>query len=87
MLLDETLGHAAEYARPEDKSTMTAFLNVQYKKPVRTPGIILARGKVVKREGRKLWGKGTIEDGEGGVLATSEALFIIVDEVKPVAKL
>lgn len=66
---------------------MTAYLKVDYKKPVRTPGIVLTRGVVVKKEGKKLWLRGTVEDGEGGILATGEALFIVVEKVKPLPKL
>jgi thioesterase superfamily protein 4 len=77
-LLDETAENATDFARPEGKSTMTAYLKVQYKKPVRTPGIILTRAAVVKGTGRKLLVRATIEDGKGGILAEAEALFVIV---------
>jgi thioesterase superfamily protein 4 len=86
-ILDEVIGTAAEYERPTDKSTMTAYLKVEYKKPVRTPAVILCRAALEKREGRKLWGRGTVEDGEGTILATGEALFVIVERVKPLEKL
>ena len=87
LLLDEVTSNTADLAREESKATMTAYLNVQYKKPVRTPGVILLRAKVVKREGRKLWVEASIEDGEGGIMATAEALFLIVEMLKPIAKL
>jgi thioesterase superfamily protein 4 len=86
-LLDETTGNAAELAKPADKSTMTAYLNIQYKKPVMTPSMILARAVLVRKEGRKIYVKGSIEDGNGGVMATAEALYIVVDKIQPAARL
>ncbi|KAF8852333.1 hypothetical protein BDZ45DRAFT_600065 [Acephala macrosclerotiorum] len=93
LLLDEVIGSAAENVRPEDKSTMTAYLKVDYRAPVRTPGVVLCRGWLEKKEGKKIWARGTVEveGGEGGklkVAADGEALFIIVDaEVVGKAKL
>lgn len=54
LIIDEVLGNVAERERPFDKSTMTAYLKVDYKKPIRTPGKILCRARVEKKEGRKL---------------------------------
>lgn len=82
LLHDEALGLAAENSRPKDKTTMTAYLKVDYKKPMNTPGVVLCRAWVEKKEGKKLLVKGTIQDGEGTVLSTSEGLFIIVDRSK-----
>ena len=87
LLLDEALGLAAESARENDKTTMTASLKVDYKKPVRTPAIVLCRAWVEKRQGRKLWIRGNIEDGEGTVMSTGEGLFIIVERILPGEKL
>ena len=81
VLLDEIIGTAAEYERPLGKTTMTAFLRVDYKKPIVTPSTVLCKAKVDKKEGRKMWGRGTIEDGEGVVLATGEALFVVVEKI------
>ncbi|KAI5854233.1 HotDog domain-containing protein [Tricharina praecox] len=58
----------------------TAYLNVTFKKPVPTPTVVLCRGKVVKREGRKIFVTATVEDGVGGVYAEGNALFIKVRE-------
>jgi thioesterase superfamily protein 4 len=86
-LLDEIIGMAAEGGRPRDKATMTAYLKVDYKKPVRTPGTVLCRAWLEKTEGRKMWGRGTVEDGDGGIMAVGEALFIVVERVKAKEKL
>ncbi|EOD51733.1 Thioesterase superfamily [Neofusicoccum parvum] len=61
-------------------ASMTAYLNVSYKKPVPLPGIVLGTAKFVKFEGRKSYVRGTLEDGNGTVYAVGEALFV---EVKP----
>lgn len=87
VLLDEVIGLAADDVRPRDKSTMTAYLKVDYKKPVRTPAVVLCRAWVEKSEGRKLFGRGTVEDGEGVVLAEGEALFVVVEKVTGLVKL
>jgi len=79
LLLDEVIGSIAESERAEDQSTMTAYLKVDYKAPVRTPGTVLCRAWLERREGRKMGGKGTVEDGRGEVLALGEALFLIVE--------
>lgn len=86
-MLDDVIGTAADVARPRDNSTMTAYLKVDYRKPVKTPGVFLAKAWLEKREGRKMWGRGTIEDGEGNVLADGEALFIVVASLRPKEKL
>ncbi|KAK6087699.1 thioesterase superfamily protein [Seiridium cupressi] len=57
-------------------SYMTGYLNITFKRPVRTPGTIMAIAKVSKVEGRRLLVKGTVQDGEGAILAESDVLFI-----------
>ncbi|APA14793.1 hypothetical protein SS1G_06814 [Sclerotinia sclerotiorum 1980 UF-70] len=86
-MLDDMIGCVAESSRAKDENTLTAYLNTTYKKRIETPGVVLGRSWVERREGRKLFGKGTIENGEGVVLATGDALFIIVDKIKAGVKL
>lgn len=69
-LLDEAMGSVAGI------STFTAFLNITYKKPVPTPGVMMCRARVTRREGRKFFMQGSIEDGMGTVYATAESLFV-----------
>lgn len=81
-ILDSTLGNAIgstlrDLGFGHGSSMFTVQLNITYKKPVRTPGTIMARGWVVKMEdgGRKVWAKGVIE-GEGGVVhALAEGMW------------
>ncbi|KUJ06481.1 uncharacterized protein LY89DRAFT_769369 [Mollisia scopiformis] len=81
LLLDEVIGSAVEERRPRDKSMMTAFLKVDYKKPVKTPATVLCRAWCERGEGRKMWGRGSVEDGMGGVFAVGEALFLVVEKL------
>lgn len=87
LLLDEVIGSAADRIRPEGTSTMTAYLKVDYKKPVLTPAVVLCRAWVERREGRKMYGRGTLEDGQGGIMAMGEALFLVVEKVTGKVKL
>ncbi|KAF4612545.1 hypothetical protein G7Y89_g15588 [Cudoniella acicularis] len=87
VLLDEACGNAVLWETPDDKATMTAYLRVDYKKPVRTPGKILCRASVERKEGKKVWVKGSLEDGTGTVYATAETLFIATEQIKPLERL
>ncbi|KAG0649599.1 Acyl-coenzyme A thioesterase [Hyphodiscus hymeniophilus] len=87
VLLDEVIGTAADNLRPRDKSMMTAYLKVDYKAPVMTPSTVLCRAWVESSAGRKMYGKGTVEDGEGKVMAFGDALFITTDKITARSKL
>lgn len=88
-ILDSTLGNAIGgtlryLGIGHGNSMFTVQLNITYKKPVRTPGTIMARGWVVKMEdgGRKVWAQGVIE-GEGGVVhALAEGMWTRPKNVK-----
>lgn len=75
MILDHTTGAIAA-GLAGSGGTATATITVDYKAPVETPGVILCRAWAVERQGRKIWVMGTIQDGQGKVLATAKALFI-----------
>ncbi|KAK1061723.1 hypothetical protein LTR12_007031 [Friedmanniomyces endolithicus] len=76
MVLDQLCGKAAHYAAPNAIPPATATLTVDYRAPVGTPCVVLARAWVVEVTGRKIWVRGVLEDGEGLVLASGRALFI-----------
>lgn len=70
---------------PGDDSAFTAELKVKYLRPVQTPGNMIVAVRRVKKEGRKEWlfaelkqctGQEEDYDGDIGVCATGEALFI-----------
>jgi thioesterase superfamily protein 4 len=60
----------------DEITSMTAYLNIRYLAPVRTPGIVLGTAKVIKSEGRKIYVRGTVEDENRKELAVAECLFI-----------
>lgn len=79
-LLDEITGILCTLNRARgalDRSpAMTGFLNTRFLKPVKAPGIVLARSKITRTEGRKTWVEGWLEDASGQVLAKGEAVFV-----------
>ena len=77
VILDEITGSLAYLHLEKGSSAFTAYLNVTYKKPLPTPGIVLCRGWLEKRSmGRKLYLRATVEDGMGAVYAEGECLYI-----------
>lgn len=72
-ILDRAMG---KLARHERFPTYTVHLNISYKKPITTPGTIMARSGITKVEGRKVWAYAQIEDGTGEVNATAEGLLL-----------
>jgi hypothetical protein len=40
-------------------------MTTNFLKPVKVPGVVVVRSRVVKKAGRKIWARGTVEDGEG----------------------
>ncbi|MCJ1450286.1 hypothetical protein MMC28_000616 [Mycoblastus sanguinarius] len=78
-LLDEVMGIPVYMQKPG--MFVTAEMKLSYRRPVPTPGVILSRSWVDRvGEGRKIWVKGTIEDGKGAVLASSDSLFVKLRE-------
>ena len=79
-LLDEAAGNVAGIHKMPGKSIFTAFLHIDYKKPLPTPSIVLIKAKLDPRSsGRKLYVSATIEDGKGTIFNTAEALFLEVE--------
>lgn len=77
LILDHITGTCAHRESGNtDPPCATAYLNVQYKAPVATPCVLMARAWATRVEGRKVFTTGVLEDGEGRVYASAEALFI-----------
>ena len=70
------MGNAIGQQLSDYGATFTVRLTVEYKKPVRTPGTVMARAWIVKIEGRKVWVEGVVEDGEGNVHAQAEGMWL-----------
>jgi thioesterase superfamily protein 4 len=84
-LLDELMGILLsvnqEYNHRErgeklEMDYMTAYLNMKYSAPLRTPGVVLGRAWVDKVESRKIWIRAVLEDEEGKGLTSAECLFV-----------
>lgn len=76
-ILDSTMGNVIGQELRSTGTMFTVGLNITYKKPVTTPGTILARAHITKIDGpRKVWVCGSIEDGTGGVHATAEGIWL-----------
>lgn len=74
LMLDEVMGLLMTFH--ENTQTVTAKMNIAYRRALPTPGLVLSKAKLVKRKKRKMWVKGEVENGEGGVFASAEALFV-----------
>lgn len=77
MVLDQITGSCAHYFKPDPIPPATATITVDFKSPVSTPCVVLVRAWVTEIRGRKIWVNGVLEDGMGGIYATSKALFIL----------
>lgn len=53
-------------------------LHVNYKKPVPGESTLLCTATWERQEGRKIYVKGTIEDGNGTIYTTGEGMFVEV---------
>ena len=76
VLMDEVMGTAANFQSPH--GAYTAQFNARYRKPVRLPQVVLVRGRVVRKEGRKMIVRGAIEDKDGEF-----PLFIFLGHLSP----
>ena len=75
-ILDSAMGRVVNEQIRLKGPTYTAALNISYKKPVKTPGTIVARSWITKTDGRKIWVHGVIESGDGEVHATAEGMWL-----------
>lgn len=59
----------------EGRKAVTTELKTRFVRKMRTPGVALCRAREMRRDGRRLWIRGTVEDGEGGIYVEAEAEF------------
>ncbi|KAI9839073.1 MAG: hypothetical protein M1837_002250 [Sclerophora amabilis] len=76
LILDELLSFLVGFHQA--RSSYTVSLNTTFKNPMPTPGTVLMRGWLLRRQGRKLWARGRIESGQGLVYASAEGLWVEV---------
>ncbi|KAJ1326072.1 acyl-coenzyme A thioesterase THEM4 [Microdochium nivale] len=87
-LLDECSALVLRMRRFVDKDpallptgSMTAGLNVSFRAPVPTPGVLLVTATLRRIEGRKYFVDAELTaggEGEGAVLASSAAVFVVI---------
>ncbi|KAI1461356.1 HotDog domain-containing protein [Annulohypoxylon moriforme] len=74
VLLDEVMGTAAN--SQTTNGAFTVRFTTNFRRAVRTPQIVLIRGRVVRKEGRKIHVRGTIEDKDGNIMAEGDGLWL-----------
>ncbi|OCK83586.1 hypothetical protein K432DRAFT_379363 [Lepidopterella palustris CBS 459.81] len=73
-LLDQVFGFLV-VQRLESSAPATVELTIRFKKPVRTPCVMLARAQIQEEGEGRVKVKGTVEDGMGLVYAEGEGTF------------
>lgn len=78
-ILDEAMTMLASLHRSSDSSGITPSPKIDYKMPIATPCMIIAKVVLLpESSGRKAWLAGSIEDGTVGVFATAKCLIVEV---------
>ncbi|KAI5868507.1 HotDog domain-containing protein [Durotheca rogersii] len=77
VLMDEVMGTAANFQA--ENGAYTLSFTTRFRRAVATPQVVLARGRVVRRDRRKIWVRGTLEDKDGRILAEGEGLWLSMD--------
>ena len=72
-LLDEAMSKAV---RALGRSSVTAKMEVEFRRPVPSGAPLRLEGRVTHHEGRKHWTEAVIADAHANVLAHSKGLFI-----------
>lgn len=62
------------------QKVVTKYLNITYVRPVPAPAVVQCRAKVEKVEGRKIFYKTYLQDGDGDNLAVGDSLYIMLNE-------
>ncbi|KAI1377777.1 Thioesterase/thiol ester dehydrase-isomerase [Hypoxylon crocopeplum] len=78
VLMDEVMGTAANFQAPHGAYTVSFTTN--FRRAVRTPQVVLIRGRVVRKDGRKLYVKGTMEDKDGNIMAEGDGLWLAMNK-------
>ncbi|KAI5919918.1 HotDog domain-containing protein [Camillea tinctor] len=74
VLMDEVMGTAANFQSPH--GAYTVRFQTDFRRQVRTPQVVLVRGRVTRRDGRKLHVRGAIEDKDGNIMAEGSGLWL-----------
>lgn len=73
-----TQSREEENSSPDWTAIYTVSMTIRFRRPLTTPGFVLGRSwcDAGRTRGRKVWVRGVLEDGEGGVFAEGEALYV-----------
>jgi acyl-CoA thioesterase FadM len=63
-----------------DHIAYTVYLNVRFRKPLYTPQVVVVRGRVQRREGKKLYMKGRFENKDGEVISEAEGMWVMFEK-------
>ncbi len=83
VLIDDVIGtlmtiNQDQGQKPLSSGAVTAYLNVNYVKPVSTPQTVMVVAWSKEVKGRKFWMEAEVRDEGGLVLAKAESLWIRV---------
>lgn len=85
MILDEATGRASRHFCTEGTVAFTANMNVDYKKPIETPGAITVFSWIEEEsKGRKQWvGCRMIQEQDGREVVVAEGRCLFLEVPKP----
>ncbi|PNH32734.1 hypothetical protein VD0002_g546 [Verticillium dahliae] len=66
----------AEILDLRNRRAATAYINVQFRKPIVTPQVVIVTASFVSTERRKLILRASIKDEKGDICATGDSLVI-----------
>ncbi len=80
-ILDEVMGKAVHLAFDDGQARriVTAEIAVKYRRPAPIGAPIVARGELVRQEGRSIFVRGALLDGQRQELSTAEARWVVVN--------
>ncbi|KAI1470722.1 HotDog domain-containing protein [Daldinia caldariorum] len=76
LLMDEVMGSAANAQTAHGARTIR--FTTHHRRPIWLPQILLIRGRVIRKVGRKIDVRGTLEDKDGNILADGEGIWIAI---------
>jgi acyl-coenzyme A thioesterase PaaI-like protein len=82
LTVNQWCGSGGQGEPGSELNSMTVYMNVRYKAPVRTPGVVMGIAEFTKKEGRKTWIRAAILDEEGRECAIAEGMFIEVSTAR-----
>jgi uncharacterized protein (TIGR00369 family) len=77
VLLDEVMGKISKLS---EERAVTAELNIEYRKPVRTDAEIVVSGWQEGEKGRNRFRIGEIHDVQGNLLARGRGRFVVIEQ-------